>query len=345
MDKLVAVVIPVYNVEKYLEKSIESVLNQTYKNMEIVLVDDGSLDDCPKICDQYTEKYYFIRVIHKKNGGLSSARNAGMKLLAEDENKPEYLLFLDSDDQLDKNALTGMIQAAEQYGADMVFPDRYYKVSEKTGKISLARLFPSKLYCSAPKEFALDVLIANGCAWRATSVIYRFALLQKRDIAFPEGRIAEDFSFNMKVLQYAEKIRIYPFATLYCTRRENSLSQSFHPDFLKDILYIDQVARKFLADTGKKDKKDEEKADSLLCRLATVQMISAMSHKNPTSYKQKKQYCMELVNHESICEIIRGRKYSIPYFSSAFNQIAIGMAYFMFRYRLDNIAFWLFSLI
>lgn len=343
-DKLVAVVIPVYNVEKYLRESIKSVLDQTYQNFEIVLVDDGSPDDCPKICDQYAGKYDFIRVIHKSNGGLSSARNAGMRLLSEDENKPEYLLFLDSDDRLEKNALAGMIQMAEQYDADMVFPDRYYKVYEETGKISLERLFPKRLYRSDPKEFVLDTLIGNGCAWRAHSVIYRFALLQDKDIVFPEGRIAEDFAFNVKVLQYAEKIRIYPFATLYYTRRGGSLSQSFHSDFVKDILYIDQVARKFLADTGKNDKKGEEKADSLLCRMVTVQIIRAMSHKNPMHYKQKKQYCIELVGQQSICGILR-KRHHIPYFSSVANQIAIGTAYFMFRYRLDNIAFRLFSLI
>lgn len=343
-DILVAVVIPVYNVENYLKDSIKSVLNQTYKNFEIVLVDDGSADNCPGICDQYANQYRHIRVIHKVNGGLASARNAGLKLLAEDENKPEYLLFLDSDDRLDKDALSGMVRIAERYGSDMIIPDRYYKVSEKTKKVSLERLFPPRLYRIDPKEFVVDTLIANGCAWRAHCVMYKFKLLQEKNIVFPEGRISEDFSFNVKALQFAREIRIYPYPVLYYTRRNNSISQSFYSNYMNDIIYIDEVACKFLSDTGKDDREGKEKVDALLCRMLTVQIIKAMSHKNPDCYKKRKQYCVELINQEFTRGALR-KKHHIPYFSNAINRMAIGIAYFMFRHKFDNIAFRLFSLI
>ena len=95
---LVSVIVPIYNVEKYLEKCIESIVNQTYKNLEIILVDDGSPDNCPAICDEWAQKDSRIKVIHKKNGGLSSARNAGLEV-----SNGEYISFVDSDDWLDEN--------------------------------------------------------------------------------------------------------------------------------------------------------------------------------------------------------------------------------------------------
>ena len=96
MEKKISIIIPVYKVEKYLDKCVESVVNQTYKNLEIILVDDGSPDNCPKMCDEWAEKDKRIKVIHKENGGLSDARNFGIEKATGD-----YLMFLDSDDYLD----------------------------------------------------------------------------------------------------------------------------------------------------------------------------------------------------------------------------------------------------
>lgn len=92
-NPLVSIIIPVYNVEKYIEKCIDSIINQTYKNLEIILVDDGSPDGCPEICDKYALQDSRIKAIHKKNGGLSDARNAGLDIM-----KGEWVIFIDSDD-------------------------------------------------------------------------------------------------------------------------------------------------------------------------------------------------------------------------------------------------------
>ena len=95
MSSLISVVVPIYKVEKYLDKCVDSLINQTYKNLEIILVDDGSPDSCPHICDEYAKKDSRIKVVHKKNGGLSDARNAGMKIATG-----EYISFIDSDDYI-----------------------------------------------------------------------------------------------------------------------------------------------------------------------------------------------------------------------------------------------------
>lgn len=112
---MISVIVPVYKVEKYLRRSIESVLNQTYTDLEIVLVDDGSPDQCGMICDEYAQKDSRIRVIHKENGGLSSARNAGIKIA-----KGEYITFLDSDDYIENDAYETLINVAANTDADVI---------------------------------------------------------------------------------------------------------------------------------------------------------------------------------------------------------------------------------
>ena len=103
---LISIVVPIYKVEKYINKCIESILNQTYKNLEIILVDDGSPDNCGKIADEYAKKDNRIKVIHKKNGGLSDARNAGIDIV-----KGKYIAFVDSDDYIEKEYIEIMYNA------------------------------------------------------------------------------------------------------------------------------------------------------------------------------------------------------------------------------------------
>ena len=121
MNPLISVIIPVYNVEPYLEKCLDSVINQTYHNLEIIIVDDGSTDHCPAICDKYAGKDQRIIVIHQENGGLSSARNAGLNIA-----KGEYIAFVDSDDWLELDIYQVLIHAAGNTDADMIVCDAYY---------------------------------------------------------------------------------------------------------------------------------------------------------------------------------------------------------------------------
>ena len=115
MSKLVTIIVPVYNAEKYLDKCITSLVNQTYKNLEIILVDDESPDNCPKLCDEWTKKDQRIKVIHKKNGGVSSARNMGLEIA-----KGEYILFIDSDDYIEINCLEECMKIIEKYNLDII---------------------------------------------------------------------------------------------------------------------------------------------------------------------------------------------------------------------------------
>ena len=131
-EDLISVVVPVYNVERFLPACIDSILCQGYKNLEIILCDDGSTDSSPQICDEYAKKDSRIHVIHKKNGGLSDARNAGIDIAFG-----KYIIFVDSDDFIDKNMIMYLYNAMITYQADMACCQR--QEVKENGELIIAR--------------------------------------------------------------------------------------------------------------------------------------------------------------------------------------------------------------
>lgn len=115
MDSLISVIVPIYNVEKYLDRCVDSIINQTYKNLEIILVDDGSPDNCPQMCDDYAKKDSRIKVVHKENGGLSDARNVGMEVATG-----EYVSFIDSDDYISLDFYETLLETIVDNDSDIV---------------------------------------------------------------------------------------------------------------------------------------------------------------------------------------------------------------------------------
>ena len=126
MQKLISIIIPIYDVQCYLRKCIDSVINQTYKNLEIILVDDESPDNCGEICEEYAKKDNRIKVIHKKNGGLSSARNAGLDVCTG-----EYVSFIDSDDFVEETYIEELCNMIEKNEADISMANRYKVQDDK----------------------------------------------------------------------------------------------------------------------------------------------------------------------------------------------------------------------
>lgn len=190
MRKMLSVIIPVYNVEKYLARCIQSVLEQTYADMEIILVDDGSPDSCPVICDEFAEKDTRIKVIHKENGGLSSARNAGLEIC-----KGDYIFFIDSDDWLaDENVISDFIRKAESEHSDFVY-SLMNKVDDK-----------KRSELKANERFLEDDLffLSNPYLFSACNKLYAHTLLQH--LQFVTGRINEDVDVIPLVFCHAKNV-------------------------------------------------------------------------------------------------------------------------------------------
>ena len=195
MEKLLSVIIPIYNVEPYLDRCMESIVNQTYKNLEIIMVDDGSPDNCPELCDQWQRKDVRIKVIHKKNGGLSDARNAGLDIASG-----EYIAFVDSDDFVDLDMYRSMVEALERTGADISTCGRY---SYRNGEVS-ERHTSSKEVILTPIQ-AINELLRGGLIEEASwDKVYKRNLFNK--IVFPVGEINEDLPIMPHLFERANKI-------------------------------------------------------------------------------------------------------------------------------------------
>lgn len=205
MEKLVSVIVAVYNIEEYLPRCVDSILAQTYRNLEIILVDDGSKDQSGSICDSYAEKDRRIKVIHKKNGGLSDARNAGM-----DAASGEYIGFVDGDDWIDPNMYEMLFSALKDKRADLAVC-RYRQISRTRtldGSVDRAILFEAQealqVYVEEREEYAIQ-----NAAWNK---LYRKELLEGN--LFPEGRWYEDIVFATEALARAGRC-IYLDIALY----------------------------------------------------------------------------------------------------------------------------------
>lgn len=187
-SKLLTVIVPVYNVEKYLDTCIKSIINQTYSNLEIILVDDGSKDDSGRICDKYAEKDKRIKVIHKENEGLSEARNLGIKL-----SKGDYITFVDSDDYIDERMYEILIHDLEYYDVDIATCD-YLRVEDYSKKAEISN--EVNIY---DKKEALCKLLKNeeykDYAWNK---VYKKKLF--KDIWYPKGRVQEDVAVTYKLI-------------------------------------------------------------------------------------------------------------------------------------------------
>ena len=195
----ISIVVPIYNVEKYLCRCIDSIINQTIKDIEVILVDDGSTDSCPKICDQYAQKDIRIRVIHKSNGGLSSARNEGIKVA-----QGQYIGFVDSDDYVNINMYEKLYNQAIEKGADIV-------------QCHFKKVYEDEDYSRLINECDVDELSNNEALLRlvkmgelhvqsvvAWNKIYKKELFQ--NISYPIGKLHEDEFTTYKLFANSSKI-------------------------------------------------------------------------------------------------------------------------------------------
>lgn len=219
-----SIILPIYNVGLYLEQCIQSVLEQEYQDYELILVDDGSTDNSPEICDAYAARYHQIHVIHKPNGGLSSARNAGTE-----KARGTYIWWVDADDWIEPNALTILHRATSETFPDMVKFD-FFRVGEKK----------SQIVCDVPSgsyegEKALEQLVNKGFYYpgkfslSAWGHIYRNSFLTEHNLSFVSERVigSEDYLFNLSALAAARHIAVIRDPLYNYRLRPGSLTQRY----------------------------------------------------------------------------------------------------------------------
>jgi len=226
----VSIIVPIYNVEKYINRCIKSILSQTIKEIEVILVNDGSTDNSGNIAEEFARMDNRIQVIHKVNGGLSTARNAGLEIATG-----EYLLFVDSDDWLDNDSIETIYNNAIEFNADIVafdyrrvFEDEKNKIQEKCLNLREELIDFKQITL---EDYVLEYLLKNGHGHEVWNKLYKRTMINNNNINFVNNKevFAEDFLFNLCVLCHVKKIKVIHNSFYNYLQRPESLMNSKKP--------------------------------------------------------------------------------------------------------------------
>lgn len=282
MDK-VAIIVPVYNAEEFLKYSVESMLNQTYSNLEIVLVNDGSTDKSGLLCDEYAQKDSRVKVVHVDNGGQSRARNIGVKNTTAD-----WVMFLDSDDYYEKITVEYLVALRDKFNVDMaattVVEVRSYEVKDALDRVDLEEA------TVLDRETALEEMFyGNTVGTHPGGKLYKKEIVEK--YPFPEGLYYEDLAIAYEHINSCEKIAIGKHNLYKYYRRTGSIVNSkFNPkilDFFKAMdLNFDYIKRDFPNNSSMRTAANSRYV------LNGLHVVNAMLKSNMTAElkKQRKEF-------------------------------------------------------
>lgn len=223
-NPLISVIIPVYNVEPYLQQCLDSAIGQTYENLEILIIDDGSTDGCGKICDEYAERDERIKVFHTDNRGLSAARNLGL-----DKATGEYISFIDSDDWFELNAIETVVYAAVESGADIVCFN-YVREYKNYSRVNSYR-GQNELTCVG-EEIIHEYCTGSSIGVVTWNKIYKKELFN--NIRFPEGQLFEDIATTHRLLINSNIVVCLSNCLVHYRARENGISNGHRLKHIQD---------------------------------------------------------------------------------------------------------------
>jgi glycosyltransferase involved in cell wall biosynthesis len=300
MSSLISIIVPVYNVELYIEQCIESIISQTYMNIEIILVDDGSTDNSPFVCDEYAKKDSRIKVIHKSNGGLSSARNAGLKKALGD-----YIGFIDSDDYISPTMFQYLMNNMDEnvgIVSCQIFTDSY-------GKIGIFRCGDS---INAIKDIKADEYLRESLFLKASFVawnkLYRKSFID--NIYFEEGRNNEDVLFlyeigKRRLNDTRNIIREMPERLYYYRMREGSICNN-----LEKPLFVDRmkVFKKIYTDICNYNVNLAKSYLNFIIPFIFEIYFATSNKNNDEKYIETRQACLFFIRKSSIVGVFSNNK-------------------------------------
>ncbi len=327
-DILISIIVPVYNVEKYLDECLTSLVNQSYSNIEIILVDDGSKDKSSFICDDYAKRYENIVVIHKENAGLGMARNSGIDIA-----KGKWVGFVDSDDYVETNMYENLLNLVIQNEADMA--SCLFCNSSKRNTNIVNKLFEGENQVlqvafgmvGTPPEYPQDAMFSMS----SCNSIYKRRILSQNNIRFPSERecSSEDLIFNLKYIVSIKSI-IYTTARYYHYRNnENSLTHTYYPDkFRKEKRLIHMVEA--ILESYSQQYGTSMIIDRLLIMKMRISILNCTYSINSFGFKKVNKLVKEIVKDNDVREVVnrypgyklRGSK-RLVFYLAKFKQVKI----------------------
>lgn len=307
MAPVVSIIVPVFNVERYLGRCMETLLGQTMENIEIILIDDGAPDHCPAICDRYDQQDERIRVIHKKNQGLGLARNSGLDIA-----RGEYIAFVDSDDYVDRDMCAKLYEVAKRYDADLVYGGNYYQEGDV---VRASRSISKETVWRGQEEIRgllLDLIATEPGKTRDTMMevsvwkaIFRRTILEEYHIRFVSERqfISEDVIFDIDYLPKCQCVVAIPSPVYYYCNHSGSLSKILRLDrFQKDRQLYDEVKRRL----GALFERDvyQERCDRFLIARARIDVRTIALRNNPLTGEERHRAIVLICEDEELRKIL-----------------------------------------
>lgn len=283
MTPLISIIVPVYNVEDYIVECLQSILRQTYRNYELIIIDDGSTDNSGGICDTISETDTRIIVVHKKNGGLSSSRNVGMRYATG-----EYVAFIDSDDFIDDDYIEKLINKAVEDKSDIVVAPikLYYNQSNISDFHSnnVEYLFADD-YIDQILHHKIDNSVCNK--------ILNREIIKEHDLKFKEGIINEDFPFMLEYLKHSNSASFIKDAFYYYRQRNGSITQQANPrlfDFINNAIESKTIVGEQFT-----------KSATLYLLYEAVNFISTVEkYDESRKFENELNFCKQLVNQNKV---------------------------------------------
>lgn len=300
---MISIIVPIYKVEKYIKKCVDSIIFQSYKDIEIILVDDGSPDNCPMICDEYAKKDNRIKVIHKENGGLISARKAGLKV-----STGEYVCFVDGDDWIEPDMYEHIADAIEKYSCDCVITQFYFSFPDKESKSNYLlnkeyytrdeikkEIFPTMLFAGEYYQFGI-----YPCCW---TKVFKRELLEKHLMDTDERiRMGEDIAFTYPCLMECNSIAFID-KPLYHYRNNPSSMTNAYDSKLPDIYFLPYQT---LAD--KSDELGVDLSSQLpyyLLYLVNFVIRNEANINNPKNKREKNAVIDKILNNQAVLNSVK----------------------------------------
>lgn len=316
---IISIIIPAYNVQKHIEECIKSVEKQTYKNFEIIIINDGSIDNTKIICEKLQKEYKNIILINQKNAGVSASRNAGI-----DKAKGNYIMFIDSDDFIENNMLEKMIK---NQNSDLIISNYKKYYSEKN--IIYNTAVEEKLY--SKKEILEDFWklynssLINSPCFR----LYKRNIIIDNSIKFDLNyELGEDLIFNLEYIDKCKSIKIVEDYLYNYRYSINSLTTKYREDYLEIQFKLINYIKKFLINNNKYDQKNQEELNKNICDIIVSSVQNLFLESSNLTQKETKNKLTEYLSLKEI-ELFKTVKY---------NQISLKIIkYLILRKRVNTI--------
>lgn len=298
----ISIIVPMYNVEKYLPKCVDSLLNQTHRNIEIILVDDESPDRCGELADEYAKKDDRIKVIHQKNKWLGGARNSGLKVATGD-----YIVFVDSDDYIRIDMCEKLMSCVRKNPVDMVIFDIFHV--NQAGEITLTSSAPIKSNCVFAGKEAQDILypiiIGSHAINSACMKMYRHGLFKENELWFDEKiRYAEDYEFCLRLFPCILSFIHLNEPFYYYIENDTSIMHVQDKDIIEKFVVLYDLREQFLKKYHLDNSQNECKSAELLISMITKNLHRYLGDRKRISIKDAKSEIARIFNNPKIMDAL-----------------------------------------